>query len=256
MVRTHNIEHLYYNQLAKVEKNVLRRIFFLNEAKKLKKYEQVLANASLLLAISPGDNDYFNSIYGKSIFVGPFHSTCGCNSLKGKGNYILLHGDFSTAENNASALFLVRNVISKWKYSTVIAGKRPSGELIDTASKFRNVTIVTNPSENKMSSLISNAHICLLHSFQPTGMKLKLITSLCNGRHVISSPSVTSGTGLDQLCHTAETPAEWLSITRELMNLPFTDEIKEKRDPLLKKLVDNTANARKISDQIKKYYVH
>jgi len=252
MVRTHNIEHLYYEQLAEVEKNIFRKGFYRNEAKKLRKYEQVLEKASLLLAISPGDNKYFNSKFSNSIFVGPFHPSNRCNSLNGRGNYILLHGDFSTAENNASALFLLKNVISKWKYPTLIAGKRPSEELHNKASKLRNVTIITNPSESKMTSLIMNAHICLLHSVQPTGMKLKLITSLFNGRHIISSPSVTADTGLESLCHTAGSPEQWLALARELMNVSFTEDIREMREPLLKSLVSNSANARKIIEQIKK----
>jgi len=254
-VRTHNIEHFYYNQLAEVEKNIFRKFFYRNEARKLKEYEQVLDHASVLLAISPGDEKYFGSKYGKSIFVGPFHPSDGCNSLNGKGNYILLHGDFSTAENNASAIFLLDNVINRWKYPTVIAGKHPSRDLIEKASRIRNVTVISNPSGVKMTSLIMNAHICLLHSFQPTGMKLKLINSLCSGRHIIASPSVTADTGLESLCHIAEAPSEWLSIARILINDPFTNDMKQAREPLINSLVSNNINAQKITDLIKKHYV-
>jgi hypothetical protein len=255
MVRTHNIEHLYYNQLADVEKNIFRKIFYRREAKKLRKYEQVLNEASVLLAISPGDEKYFGSKYGKSVFVGPFHPSDGCNSVNGKGNYILLHGDFSTAENNASAMFLLNNVISRWKYPTVIAGKRPSRELLEKTSRMRNVTVISNPSGVKMASLIMNAHICLLHSFQPTGMKLKLINSLCTGRHIIASPSVTADTGLETLCHIAEAPEEWISIAKVLINKPFTNEIKQAREPLIGALVSNNLNALKIIDLLKKHDV-
>ncbi len=252
MVRTHNVEHLYYRQLAEVEKNIFRKVFFRSESKKLEKYESVLNNASLLLAISPGDDNYFNSRFGKSIFVGPFHPSDECHSLEGKGNYILLHGDFSTAENNASAMFLLRNVISKWDYRTVIAGKRPSKEVRDEVARHRNVNIVTNPQAKKMSDLIMNAQICLLHSFQPTGMKLKLITSLCTGRHIISSSAVTTGTGLDSLCHQADTPEEWISIANELMKKPFTEDEKIKRSTILRDFADNNLNAAKIIEQIEK----
>jgi len=255
MVRTHNIEHFYYNQLAEVEKNIFRKVFYRNEARKLKKYEPVLNSASVLLVISPGDEKYFRNKYGKSIFVGPFHPSDGCSSLNGKGNYILLHGDFSTAENNASAIFLLDNVINRWKYPTVIAGKHPSHELIEKASRMRNVTVISNPSGVKMTSLIMNAHICLLHSFQPTGMKLKLINSLCAGRHIIASPSVTADTGLESLCHIAESPEEWLSIAKILINAPFTNDMKQTREPLISSLVSNNVNAQKITDLIKKHYV-
>lgn len=251
MVRTHNIEHLYYRELARVERNILRKYFFLNEAKKLERYESVLEKASLLLSISPGDDRYFKTKYDKSIFVGPFHASDECLSVPGNGQYVLMHGDFSTPENNASALYLFRSVFSKWNYKTVIAGKRPSKEVMRQASQLQNVIMVTNPTDKKMSELIINAQICLLHSFQPTGMKLKLITSLCNGRHVISSPAVTSDTGLDILCHTAGTSEEWLSLADELMQKPFTSEEKERRTPILKNLADNNHNAEKIIEHLK-----
>jgi hypothetical protein len=256
MVRTHNIEHLYYRQLAEVEKNIFRKIFFRNESGKLEKYEAILEKADLLLTISPGDDSYFGKRFSNSLFIGPFHPSNDCTSLTGKGNFILMHGDFSTPENNASALYLLRNVISKWDYHTVIAGKRPSKEVWEEAGKHRNIKIVPNPSEKKMSDLIMNAHICLLHSFQPTGMKLKLINSLCSGRHIISSPAVTSGTGLDQLCHNATVPGEWISIADELIDQPFTEDEKSKRTPILKDLVDNKLNATKIIGQISKNNVH
>lgn len=252
MVRTHNIEHLYYKQLASVEGNVFRRLFFLREAKKLRIYEPVLKKASLLLSISPGDTRYFKSNFGNSIFVGPFHPSDECHSHPGKGNYILMHGDFSTPENNASGLFLLQSVISKWDHQTIIAGKRPSKEVVKAASRLGNVTVINNPSDDEMSDLIINAQICLLHSFQPTGMKLKLITSLCKGRHVISSSAVTSDTGLALLCHTANTPDEWLSLAEDLMKKPFTSEDIDLRNPVLKGLVDNSLNAKKIIDELEK----
>ena len=130
IVRTHNIEHLYYSNLASVEKNLFRKLFFRLEALKLERYEPKLSKASLLLPISPSDTDYYMSRYGKALFVGPFHDPDTCMSLTGKGKYILLHGDFSTPENNSAALYLVREVIPAWKYSTIIAGKKPSPQLM------------------------------------------------------------------------------------------------------------------------------
>mgnify|MGYP001156522862 FL=1 len=254
MVRTHNIEHAYYRNLAQNERNPLRKIYYRSEARKLERYEPILGRASWLLSISPGDTEYFSSRYGNAVFVGPFHPGDGCHSGNGRGEYVLMHGDFSTAENDAAALYILREVAPKWKHRTLLAGKRPSAELSDAASSLRHVKLIPNPSMNQMNELISNAQVCLLNASQPTGMKLKLINSLCAGRHVITSPAVVSGSGLGQLCHTAVKSEEWINLTDRLMKEDFTVEMRNDRTLLLMNVADNEVNARKIIEAIDTYY--
>jgi hypothetical protein len=256
MVRTHNIEHLYYNNLAQAEKNPFRKIFFQTESRKLERYETRLSEASLLLPISPGDTEYFRSKYGKTLFIGPFHQSDKCVSSLGKGNYILLHGDLSTPENNASALYIVRKVASKWGYRTVLAGKRPSAELIRAAADLKNIRIISNPSQSKMIELILNAQICILHASQPTGMKLKLINAICFGRHIIASEPVVSGTGLETLVNIAYRDEDWIDLATRLMETGFTEDIIRRRDVLIRKVADNQANAIKIIESINNHNVH
>jgi len=252
MVRTHNIEHIYYRNLALNEKNPLRKYFFNSEARKLELYEPKLAKASLLLTISPGDTEYFNSRYGNAIFVGPFHPVNECISRDGKGDYVLLHGDFSTSENNAAARFILHDVAARWKYKTVIAGKRPSDGMMQEAARLKHVKVIPNPSLVQMNDLISNAQICLLNASQPSGMKLKLINALCQGRHVITSDPVVAGTHLESLCNIAGGPDEWIDLTDRLMKEDFTAEMKEKRKLLLREVADNSLNARKIVESIER----
>ncbi len=253
MVRTHNIEHIYYRNLAANEKNPFRKFFFKAEAGKLERYEPKLARASLLLTISPGDTDYFRTKYGNALFVGPFHPGEACHSSNGKGDYVLLHGDFSTAENNAAARFILNEVAAKWNYKTVVAGKRPSEDLIRAASELRHVKVIPNPSLNQMSELIANAQVCLLNASQPSGMKLKLINALCSGRHVIASSPVVAGTRLESLCHIAADPDEWISLTDRLMQEVFTPEMRTSRDHVLREVADNVVNARKIIEFLNNY---
>ncbi|MRR22936.1 glycosyltransferase, partial [bacterium] len=166
---------------------------------------------------------------------------------------VLMHGDFSTAENDAAALYILREVAPQWKHRTVLAGKRPSAELSEAVSSLRHVKLVPNPSVNQMNELIANAQVCLLNATQPTGMKLKLINSLCSGRHVVASPAVVSGTGLGDLCHVAVKPGEWVTLTEKLMFDVFTPEMREKRNLLLREVADNDVNARRIIETIDNY---
>jgi hypothetical protein len=253
MVRTHNIEHVYYRSLAASETNPFRRHYFNSEARKLERYEPKLAVATQLLSISPGDTDYFSARYGNALFVGPFHPGDGCRSATGKGDYVLIHGDFSTAENNAAALQTLRQVAKGWKHKTVFAGKRPSAELIKAASALRHVRIIPNPGPEQMNELITNAQVCLLNASQPTGMKLKLINALCYGRHVVASPAVVSGTSLEELCHVAGNTEEWISLTERLMKEQFTQEMREKRTALLQEVADNRVNAGRIIGWLNNY---
>lgn len=250
MVRTHNIEHIYYRNLAANEKNPIRKLYYNSEAGKLEKYEYVLSRASVLLTISPGDTEYFGSKYGNAVFVGPFHPSNECRSLNGKGNYVLLHGDFSTAENNAAARFMLKEIVPRWQYRTVIAGKRPSQEIIHEASRLHHVKVVPNPSHTQMADLITNAQVCLLNASQPTGMKLKLINALCSGRHVVTSAAMVAGTHLENLCNVATGADEWVSITDRLMHEDFTPEMRSERNAMLAGMVDNNVNARKIIETI------
>ncbi len=243
MVRTHNIEHVYYRNLASNDSNPLRKVFYNMEAGKLERYETKLSKATCLLAISPGDTDYFKSKYKNVLFVGPFHPSDSCQSVSGKGDYVLLHGDFSTAENNAAAIYILNEVAPHWKHKTVVAGKRPSHEIFRIALSLSKVQVIPNPSMKEMSQLITKAQICLLNASQPTGMKLKLINALCAGRHVIASNEVVTGTNLKSLCHIASSPDEWVSLTNRLMNEEFTDDMIKARNAILHEVADNAVNA-------------
>jgi hypothetical protein len=253
MVRTHNIEHIYYRNLASNDKNPLRKLFYNIEARKLERYEPKLLNATYLLSISPGDTEYFRSRYDNVLFVGPFHPGNDCMSASGMGNYVLLHSDFSTSENNAAASYILKELAPYWKFRTIVAGKRPSSEIFRMASVLSHVEVVPNPSMKQMGELIANAQVCLLNASQPTGMKLKLINALCGGRHVITSGEVVAGTNLDSLCHVALNRDEWLSLTDRLMKEEFTADMKIRRKTVLQEVADNHVNARMIVETLNSY---
>lgn len=56
-VRTHNVEHDYYNGLADAEQSVFKKWYFKQEAKKLLNFERsILPKATAILSISAGDS--------------------------------------------------------------------------------------------------------------------------------------------------------------------------------------------------------
>ena len=61
-VRTHNVESEYYRELARASTSLFKRLFFLAESWKLKRYEPELKNADVLFAITDKEKKTFKGI--------------------------------------------------------------------------------------------------------------------------------------------------------------------------------------------------
>ena len=251
LVRTHNVEHEYYLNLCKAEPNIFRKMFFRIEACKLKRYENVLKSASHLLCISPNDNLYFDQKFGNSHFIPAFHPFNEIKSREGRGEYILFHGNLSVSENIQAVEFLIQHVFSKISQPVIIAGKNPSERLAHKIQKLVNIKLISNPENEQMENLIQNSHICLIPTFQDTGLKLKLLASLFSGRFCIANTPMIHKTGLEHLCHHADTPEEMVDCVNELFELDFTSEEIEKRKLILEDTFSNRLNALNIIKLLK-----
>jgi hypothetical protein len=124
----------------------------------------------------------------------------------------------------------------------------PSEKLILEARRLPNVQLIANPSDKAMEQLTTNAQIHLLVTFQPTGLKLKLLNSLFHGRHVIVNKQMLNGSGLDSACHIADTPSEMIQLCNRLINQPFTQKDIEKRNALLIPAYSNRYQAKRLLD--------
>jgi hypothetical protein len=248
IIRNHNVEHEYYQQLYQREQSFFKKTYFKYEAQLLKRYEAQLGNAQAFMPLSLADYHYFREQYPQAAhtFVAPFHPYEQVSSKIGMGGYCLYHGNLSHAENYEAALYLLREVFSKVNVPFIIAGRNPTNEVIEACKALPHSTLVANPSTDKMTELIENAHIHLLPTFQPTGMKLKLLYALYGGRHVIVNESMIHGTALENSCVVANCSEEMCNRIEELMSMPFTENDKQKRVVVLSTHYDNAANAQKI----------
>lgn len=248
LIRTHNVEHEYYHQLSNRASRLLERLYFRVEAMLLKRYESRLGAANALLPLSQTDGQYFKSQYpGKQVaFVAPFHPFNQVSSLVGSGNYTLYHGNLSHPENTEVALYLTRNIIPKSKAHFIIAGRNPSPELIAECSKLDNCKLIANPQQEEMQQLIQDAHIHFMLTFQPTGMKLKLLYALYSGRHVIANRDMLQGTGLEICCTVTGSVDSVLQCIDRLQNIAFTEEDRTARITVLAQHYNNAANAKRI----------
>jgi hypothetical protein len=249
MIRMHNIEWQYYQSLCDIESHFLKKIFFKAESIKLKYFEkQVLKQCptATILTISPADTAYFKKIHLYTQLILPFHGNTRVMSGAGMGKGALFHGKLSVSDNANAALYLIENVFSKTDIPFTIAGQNPPKSLINRAKQFKNIEIIKNPDDKTMTDLIQNAPIQILLSFQTAGLKLKLLNALFAGRHCIVNTPMVQNTGLEFLCHIADTPAAMLKRLLELKNQSFSAAMIKKRHIILGNRFSDPANAHRI----------
>ena len=236
IVRLHNVENQYYAQLAMMEKNWAKKIFFFSESKKLKKYEKEIAYAKNIdfLAISDNDLRVFQEYGATKINTClPFHPFTKVSSAEDCGDYVLFHGNLSINDNEQAALFLMETIFSKNEIPFIIAGKNPSNNLFEKVKHFSNINIVSNPSEAQMSELIAKAHINLLWSFQAEGIKLKLFYALFQGKFVVANKNITNNLALNDCVTIVENTNEIIVLLNELFIQKFDNQQFIKRKELL-----------------------
>lgn len=177
LVRTHNIEHQYYGQLAKNEPNIFKRFYFNQEALKLKRFEKYLAFADNILVISKYDELYFKKLFKHVKLIPPFHQYQEGKIEQTVSNYVLFNADFNISTN-----FQFAKALNSWAKSAdknlILAGK------IDFV-KTGNLQFIKNPTDLELDHLIGKAFINIISVEQQTGFKMKLVHALYRSRNIV-----------------------------------------------------------------------
>lgn len=247
-IRLHNVETLYYRHLAKHETNIIRKMFFVRESTLLRNYEKRLAQSGHFWAVSTSDEKFYKHKFNASHinFLPVFIPWTEVEIVEGKGTYCLYHGNLSVNENEKAATWLISEVFERLDVQLIIAGKDPSAKLSALANKHDNVSLLANPSEPEMQRLISNAQVNVVPSFNETGVKLKLLNALYNGRFCLANNAAIEGSGLENCCTIANTAAEFGDAVMKLSKEDFSQAIIAQRASVLKQVYDWEKNTRKI----------
>ncbi len=246
-VRTHNIEHDYYLGLAHSESDPLKMLYFQSESRKLKRFEKNLAHADGIVTISRNDELHFAAINKNTRTISAFHSSESIEVRSGTGKYALYHGSLDVSENNRAALFLVNEIFNEINYPLVIAGNKPSKELRAAVKKHKHIALRDNLDTDDFATLINEAQINILPTFQATGIKLKLLLALHQGRHLVVNTPMVANTGVEELCYIADTPDEIKKQIAELAKMPVSDAtIDLRRKILVENGFSNHHNAQKL----------
>jgi len=247
--RESNIEHRYYYNLFKVSKRFFSKLYFLIESVKLKWYQKVLRHAQLMLVVSQSDTDYLQGVFlnQKVVHLPSFHANRQINVKAGKGDYALYHGNIEVPENSYAVTFLLKEVFNDIDFPLVIAGMNPPQDIKNLVkSQNSNIRLLTNPSDEELFDLIRNAQINILVTFQATGLKLKLLNTLYNGRHNLVNNEMIDGTPLAEICSVANNATDLKKAVLSLQSIEFDMGILEKRIKVLDENYSNVANAKKL----------
>lgn len=248
IVRLHNNESVYYNELASSTQNIYKKQFFKNESKLLKKYQQQLSDRHIYICISERDTSLFKTDYKlKQVEYFPaFIAWQKVTGRTGSGDFCLYHGNLSVPENEKAIIWLINEVLPGIQMPFVIAGKNASQYLIDIIQKQIRCRLINNPDDIELNELIQKAHINLLPSFNSTGIKLKLLHALFKGRHCIANKAMIDGTGLETTCEITASAKEFVDVINKLSNQPFKEEDLTLRTHLLGNIFNNKINAERI----------
>ena len=250
VVRMHNEESTYYKELARSETSFFKKLFFLHESKLIKKYSHHLPAECTYACISGEDIRLFKDEYhlANTKFLPAYPAWQQVNGEEGIGNLCLYHGNLSVPENEEAAIWLLRKVFINVRKPFVIAGKNPSKRLQKLAHLCQHTCLVADPTESELNDLIRKAHINVLPCFNKniTGLRLKLLHALFEGRHCVVNDPMIKGTGLEAACHTGTTANAFASIIAQLYHQPFTNEEITLRKKLLGDTYDNEKNTRQL----------
>ena len=245
VVRMHNIEWKYYSHLSRVENNIFRKLYFRLESKLLFHYERILKHASFIIAINKADQSELREHHDRIYCLAPFHENEELTCKTGIGEYALYHGNLSVSENIVAAKHLGQRVFESNSLPLKVAGSGCSTSL-ERFLKLRDVSVVKNPSNTEMKKLMSDAHIHTLYTDQATGVKLKLINTLFQGRWIVANPAMIANTPFAELCVVAASVEEMKTAIKRLENLPFPPEEIDKRKSLLFANFSNLDNAKQL----------
>jgi len=248
-VRIHNVEYQYYKELYESCSSPMKKLYYLRETTLLKKYEtSIVEKATAFWGVTHKDVSIYEQELGcKRIDYLPLYlpPEWEVNCPVGVGNYCLYQADLSVEVNEKAAIWLLEKVFKTNEIPFVVAGKNPSKKLIELAHRKMHTCIVENPGEKEMQDMIAKAQINILPSFHSSGIKLKLLNALYNGRHCLVNGATVTGTGLESICHIGGSAKEFTEIIQKLVNEPFTQQETDKRKTLLQQMFNNENNARK-----------
>ena len=249
IIRMHNIEYQYYHGLSKFTNNLLKKLYYRVESRKLYNYEKLIYYANLICTISDNDYMHYKGMHSNVMKLPVFHEHNTYHSGS-RGKYALFHGNFNISENEFSVLYLINKIFKELDYSLIIAGKNPGKKIKRLVELNYNVSLKDNINSEELNNLIANASIHILPAFQSSGLKLKLIHVLNSSGHIITNSKMITDNKLTEFCNVAKSSEEMKKMIMEKAQKPLKENEIMKRQKMLAKNYLNERNAEILINRI------
>lgn len=247
-LRLHNIEHDYFLGLATSEKNPFKKYLYHSEGLKFASYEKVIKKFEKVFTLSYFEHEYTRQRFGNSVYIPVFHGNQNVIPRSKLGKFAFYHGDLRMSDNLRAVKTLI-NVFKRIPDMKLIIASSNGENFVQRNSKSAtNIKFVKLESHQQLLDLLAEAHLNVMLSYQKSGTKLKLMTSLFNSRHCIINDNISDDPTVKQLCDIVEGEDELIAKIKLLKNRDYTDV--SRRKDILETYLNDSNNAQLLIDQI------
>ena len=113
-------------------------------------------------------------------------------------------------------------------------------KLLEKIEVAKNLKFISLENQEQLDDLLQRAHMNIFWSNNASGIKIKLLNALYNGRFCLVNKPVVDGSGLEDLCEVVNDEKSMVYKAIQLMDIEFSDEQylnrKEKMAPYDKEL--------------------
>ncbi|HEX2616447.1 MAG TPA: glycosyltransferase family 4 protein [Flavobacteriales bacterium] len=227
VLRSHNLEHVVQERLAKGEKHLLKKPYRRFLAKQLKDYEhEVLGRVDGVAAITPSDAEHFHAHNsGTPVATIPFGVDPSDYDVPAPtGPLVFFHlGSMDWLPNEEGVRWLLQHVWPK------VVKKHPQARLHLAGNKMPKDLLAADLPGVTVSGRVPDAdaylakrHVMVVPLFSAGGMRVKIIEGMAMGKCVISTPmgaeGITCTDGTDILL--ARTATEFVDRIGEVLADP------------------------------------
>lgn len=230
ILRLHNDEVRFFQELSKSSKSIVRKAFYQSEAAKFRVLSRkIMSKCDALWFISDYERKQHlkrhPADYKKAFFVPPRVDRNVMRRQSLEGCRVLFIGTLAFANNSSAVEWYVSKVHQLLcdvpGYNFVIAGNTVGENtegLKRLVAPYNNITLIENPKE--IESLYKSSAVFVNPVLRGAGLKIKTIDAILAGMPVVTTPTGIEGTGLEhqrQLL-VAKTPNEFADCIRNLVN--------------------------------------
>jgi len=233
IIRVHNNEASYFNELSKSTKNFKNKIYYYLESLKFKSYSRnIFKQSDRLWFIS---NKEINNTKDLDLFNKSIHLPASVNSKFVKQELstknVLYVGALFVPNNMEAIIWYLKNVhsllVDEHNYKLTIVGSTGEFES-ETYQKilagYSNVEIYLN--QKDLSNHYSNATVFINPMLHGAGVKLKSINAIQNGLVLVSSKTGAEGIGLikNEMYLEAMSPNDFVKAILKVFKMKIEDK--------------------------------